>query len=188
MLVAHFAGLDFDAGARIAVPLCGKSLDLHWFLSQGYEVVGMELVESAIVSLFEELGAEPTITPVGDLKRYSAKGIDVLVGDIFNVNAADLGTVDAVYDRAALVALPEDMRRAYASHLLQITKTAPQLLVSFEYDQTQMPGPPFSVSTDEIAALYADQYDIEEVDRVAVEGKLKGVVEADEVAWRLYAR
>ena len=89
----------------------------------------------------------------GSHRRYSADGIDIFAGDIFEITADVLGPVDAVYDRAALVALPEGMRRRYAAHLAGITAVAPQLLVTFEYDQAEMDGPPFSITEEEAMLL-----------------------------------
>jgi len=93
--------------------------------------------------------------------------------------------VDAIYDRAALVALPRDMRPAYAAHLAAISRNAPQLLIAFDYDQAQLAGPPFCVDADEIHALYDRHYRVALVERVAVEGGLKGKVEALESVWLL---
>jgi len=91
-----------------------------------------------------------------------------------------LGKVDAVYDRAALVALPSDMREAYSTHLRQITQTAPQLLIVYEYDQNSMEGPPFSISDAEVLRHYETVYDIEDVDSIYAEDCLKGRVSAYE--------
>ena len=84
------------------------------------EIVGAELSELAIDELFNDLGITPTISSVGALAHYRAKDIDIFVGDIFDVSAEVLGLVDAVYDRAALVALPVNMRDQYTSHLMKI--------------------------------------------------------------------
>ncbi len=134
-LVEHFEKLNLAKGSRVFLPLCGKTRDLAWLLSCGYRVVGAELSELAINELFDDLGVEPTISRVGELTLYQAKDIDIFVGDIFNVFDEILGLVDAVYDRAALVALPANMRERYTSHLMKITHAAPQLLITYEYNQ-----------------------------------------------------
>ena len=117
LLVKHFPALSLADNARVFVPLCGKTLDIGWLLSKGYRVAGAALSELAIEQLFEELGVAPDISPLGELKRYSADSIDIFVGDVFNLTADMLGAVDAVFDRAAFVALPEHMRSAYAPHI-----------------------------------------------------------------------
>lgn len=180
LLVKHFKSLALPAGSRIFIPLCGKTLDIAWLLSQGHRVVGAELVEMAIIQLFDQLGVAPNISTVGELKRYSAHNIDIFVGDIFKIKADMLGTVNAIYDRAALVALPSEMRIQYTAHLKVITQNAPQLLITFEYDQTLVPGPPFSVNAAEVNTHYEDATLLESND---LPQGMKGQYPAQEVTW-----
>src|SRR5690606_14666706 len=126
-----FKELSIAKGSRVFVPLCGKTLDIAWLLSNGYQIAGAELSELAIHQLFAALGIEPKITELGEVKHYSATDIDIFVGDIFNLIGDVLGSVDAVFDRAALVALPDDMRIRYAKHITDITGNAPQLLITY---------------------------------------------------------
>ena len=116
LLVKHLDVLALAPGARVFVPLCGKTLDIGRLLSQGFRVVGVELVESAIVQLFDELGITPQISRDGALTCYRADHLDIFVGDFFGLSETVLGPVDAVFDRAAYVALPADMRPRYAAH------------------------------------------------------------------------
>lgn len=185
LLLTYFHELAMARDSRVFVPLCGKTRDIGWLLSQGYRVAGAELSELAIEQLFAELGVQPEITDAGEVKRYSAPDLDVYVGDIFKLTANTLGTVDAVFDRAALVALPEDMRDRYARHLTEITSNVPQLLLTFEYDQTQMPGPPFSVCDQEVRRHYEDVYTLMKLANVKLPGGLKGKCAATENVWLL---
>ena len=170
---------------RIFVPLCGKTRDIGWLLSQDCEVVGAELSEVAVVQLFEELDAKPTVTTTSNGKVYAKDGLTVYVGDIFKLTSNDLGDITGVYDRAALVALPSPLREQYAAHLMAITQCAPQLIISFEYDQNEMPGPPFSVNEKTVDSLYAGDYDIKRLERSVLEGGLKGKVDADNLVFAL---
>jgi thiopurine S-methyltransferase len=185
MLVAHLADLSLTAGDRIFLPLCGKTLDIAWLMSQGYRIAGAELSEVAIGQLFEQLDIAPEISELGKLKRYSADNIDIFVGDFFDVTKAMLGPVAAIYDRAALVALPEDMRRSYRKHLLDITNEAPQLLLTFDYDQKLMEGPPFSINVEDVHQYYQDRYDVSLLGSKDIPGGLKGFCPAMENAWLL---
>ena len=185
LLVKYFNALSLAEGRRVFVPLCGKTLDIAWLLSNGFRVAGAELVESAIEQLFSELGIEPEISEVGGVKRYSAKNIDIFVGDIFAVSSEILGSVDAIYDRAALVALPEEIRRRYTGHLMEITDGTPQLLLTFEYDQSVMDGPPFSISNEEVIQHYGDRYELTLMESIAIPGGLKGKCAATENVWLL---
>lgn len=185
LLLAHIGALDLEAGARLALPLCGKTVDIAWLRHQGFRVVGVELSEIAVRELFEENDWSPTITPFGNLARYSAPGVDIFVGDFFEMSAALLGPVDAVFDRAALVALPAPMRPRYAKHLTAISGKAPQLLITFSYDQAIMPGPPFSVQASEVDQLYGHEFDLNALITQDVPGGLKGRCEATETAWKI---
>lgn len=185
LLVAYFEALDLAENSRVFVPLCGKTRDIDWLLSKGHRVAGAELSEAAIEQLFAELAVEPRITRQGELIHYGAPGLDIFVGDIFQLMRTMLGPVDAIIDRAALVALPADMRTRYGEHLNDITGNASQLLITFEYDQTLMEGPPFSVSDDEVRRLYTASYELTHLTRQEVPGGLKGKIPAMESAWFL---
>ena len=185
LLVKYFKKLSVAKGGRIFIPLCGKTLDIAWLLSKGYRVAGAELVETAIEQLFEELGVAPKISGVGKMKHYSANNIDIFVGNIFDLSGKMLGPVDAMYDRAALVALPEQARKRYTAHMMEITNKAPQLLVNYEYDQNLLEGPPFSVSNEEVKQHYKESYDLTLMASLDVEGGLKGVCAAKENVWLL---
>lgn len=170
------------------MPLCGKTLDIHWLLANGYRVVGAELSKLAVRQLFAELGVDPVVAPCGAIERYSTLDLDVFVGDIFQLSRQLLGSVDATYDRAALVALPEAMRSRYAAHLMEITVHAPQLLICFEYDQTLMAGPPFSIVGEEVKRHYGDMYEVTLLDQVEIPGGFKGKIAAREDVWLLGQR
>ncbi len=181
----HVRQLGLAPASRLFLPLCGKTRDIAWLLGAGYAVVGAELSEQAVIQLFAELGVNPAVIEHPRLKQYRARDIDIFVGDIFDLSAGLLGAVAAVYDRAALVALPAPVRARYAAHLLAITRVAPQLLVAYEYDQQKMEGPPFAVSATEVQALYGADYQLQVAETRAVEGGLKGRCPASETAWIL---
>lgn len=182
-LVKHFHQLSVPPGGRVFVPLCGKSLDMAWLLSQGHAVVGAELSPIAVQAFFDTLGVAPTVTPCGPLQRYSAQGIDIFLGDIFELGADTLGPVHAVYDRAAMVALPEGTRPRYARHVQAISHRAPQLLVCFEYDQTQLSGPPFAVPAAELQQHFAGSHQLQLLASEPLPGGLKGKCPAHECVW-----
>lgn len=185
LLARYFNDAFAGKPARVFLPLCGKTRDIGWLMAQGYQVAGAELSEKAVIQLFEDLAIEPEIADLGPLKRYGADGIEIFVGDIFDLTAGVLGQVDAVYDRAALVALPDGMRRRYAAHLRQITQAAPQFLITFEYDQACMEGPPFSLPAGEISLCYGDHYGMTPMASIEVAGGLKGKCAATENLWLL---
>lgn len=186
LLVDNFGVLSLEKNSRIFVPLCGKTRDIAWLLSRGYRVVGVELSELAITQLFADLGAEPDISATGKMLHFRSTNIDIFVGDIFDVSAEIIGAVDAVYDRAALMALPGDLRGKYASHVNKISNTAPQLLICLDYEQAVMQGPPFAVDRNELTRVYGEHYTFTKCADVALEGGLKGKWPAREIVWFLH--
>jgi len=117
--------------------------------------------------------------------HYSAKDIDIYVGDIFELSAQTLGAVNAIYDRAAIVALPADTRKQYVAHMMSITQAAPQLVITYEYDQSLVDGPPFSVSEAELQQHYGIYYSLTALETRDVEGGMKGKASSIETAWLL---
>lgn len=185
LLSDHFSGLSLPQTSRVFVPLCGKTRDIAWLLSQGHRVVGVELSKLAVEELFVDLGAAPKISVQGELLRYSAPGLEIFVGDIFELSGDLLGRVDTIYDRAALVAFPTEMRGRYGAHVAAITQLAPQFLICFEYDQAVMNGPPFSIDRQKVHDVYGAHYQIEPITNRDVAGGLKGKCPAQETVWHL---
>ena len=145
LLLAHWS-LPRDGGC-VFVPLAGKSLDMLWFASQGYSVLGVELSVLAIEQFFEEA----SLSPVRDGNEWSAGGITLIEGDVFELTAERLASCAYVYDRAALIALPPSMRERYLSSVYGALPAACRgLLITLEYPQLEKSGPPFSVSESEV--------------------------------------
>lgn len=184
-LVKYFNQLSLAPGGRVFLPLCGKTLDIAWLLSKQCQVVGIELIETAILQLFAELQIVPARSDLGALIHYSAENLDLFVGDIFDLSTAVLGPVDAVYDRAALVALPRSSRIRYTSQIRELSAQAPLLLLGYEYDQAQMEGPPFSVDGEQINEHYGDCYDVALLESIEVSGGCKGICAVKESVWLL---
>ena len=151
------------------VPLCGKTLDMHWLAQQGHTVVGLELVQQAIETFFLEDERTPVITTLDRFTTYTSPPYTILHGDVLKLEA---GTVqaDAWYDRAALIALPVESRGSYVEQLRRQTKPgATGLLITFTYPQHQMQGPPFSLEHDHVVGLFSEHFDIEKLDHVELE-------------------
>ena len=167
-LVKHHTQL---AGPRVLVPLCGKTEDLAFLAGQGHEVIGVELVEDAVRAFFAEHAATPDIATRGAATAYTAGTITILAGDFFAIRPSEVGAIDAIYDRAALIALPAPTRRRYVEHLRTLAPAGTRvLLVTLEYPQDAAEGPPFSVPEDEVRALYASAALVD--DRAATGGRL----------------
>jgi thiopurine S-methyltransferase len=160
-LQEHWSGLGAKPGERVFVPLCGKTLDLLWLAGEGHHVLGVEISPIAVESLFEENGLAPEVTDEPPFRRYQVDELTVLCGDFFDLTPAHLEGVSTVYDRASLIALPPDMRPRYAEHLLGLLRPQARiLLITLDYDQAEMAGPPFSLSEGEVRHLLGGRFDI----------------------------
>ena len=159
------------------MPLCGKSLDLVWLRDHQFEVVGVELSTEACDAFFSENRIPFTKVRVGDFDTYQTEGLTVFNGDFFQLSAAQLGKIDALYDRAALIALPESMRVQYAEHLKNLL--APSIEnQNFQFLQimlTRKPadedGPPHSISSAEFKTLYGKTFSSKLISREEVEAR-----------------
>ncbi|MCQ4347795.1 thiopurine S-methyltransferase [Pseudomonas stutzeri] len=161
-LPAHWASLDLAAGSEVLVPLCGKSLDMPWLAAHGHRVLGVELAEKAVRDFFAEQGLAAATRDDGALRRHQATGIALLQGDFFALTAAQAAGCAGYYDRAALIALPAEMRRRYVAHLGTLLRPGcAGLLVTLDYPQEQRQGPPFAVSDTEVRELYGADWAIE---------------------------
>ncbi len=156
--------LQLPENSQVFVPLCGKSLDLRWLLEQGHTVSGVELSPLALQQFFTEQGFTPEIHQNRDFEVWEAEGIRLFCGDFFRLIPELLGQPDVVYDRASLIALPPAMRADYARHLQSLAPPpAPRLLITLDYEQAQMDGPPFAVSEAEVRSLYAENFRLEKI-------------------------
>jgi len=156
LLVQYVDKLQLAPGQQVFVPFCGKSQDLIWLAEQGYRVLANELSSVAVEAFFSENKLNPSQVQKGALSFYQAGLITLVCGDFFELNLAQMVNVAAVYDRASLIALPESMRGDYYRHLNLLCPLQPRLLVTLEYAQSEMMGPPFAVLKDEIQAGYAE--------------------------------
>ena len=155
-LARHYADLGLAPGQTVFVPLCGKSVDLRWLADRGARVLGVELSPIAVESFFAEQGLTPRTRKDGPFTVWESGPIRLLCGDYFALAPADLAGVQALYDRAALIAWPPERRADYVARLDRLLSGPRRtLLVTLEYPQEQMQGPPFSVPEREVQTLFA---------------------------------
>lgn len=171
LLIKYFTALNLPVDSRVFVPLCGKSIDMVWLAMQGYDMVGVELIETAVQEFFTEQAIAYTIIEDADkpiIKCYTGKiagrTIELWVADIFALSADDMGHVDAIYDRAALIAMPPEMRPKYSEQVRKLSNNASQLLLTLNYDQNEWAGPPFSISSEQVQQYYGSQHQITELE------------------------
>jgi thiopurine S-methyltransferase len=190
----HWSSLNLGTGGRVFVPLCGKSLDLLWLRDQGHFVAGVELSAAALEAFCMENGVPARRRVQGDLDVYEAENLELFRGDFFKLTRPLLGKVAAVYDRAALISWAAELRSAYVDHIAALAHPGTQmLLITLEYPQAQMSGPPFSVPRDEVERLYSRTFEIREIARqdiLANEPRFRslGVTALSEVCYHLVRR
>ncbi len=167
-LVRHLPALGLGPGSAVLVPLCGKSLDLHLLRRAGYRVVGVEVAPLAVEAFFADAGLQPERSRQGPFERYSTDGIDILCGDFFALRPSSAPRFAAVYDRAALIALPAPMRERYAVLVAELLHPgATGLLIALEFTKGHWPGPPHEVSEAEVRSLYEPAFDVTVLERTA---------------------
>lgn len=193
LLVRHGATLGLTDGTPVLVPLCGKSVDLRYLAEQGCRVTGLELSPLAIRQFFEEQGLTPDCSTLGGLPVCETGGLRLIEGDFFAVTPEQLGAVEVVYDRAALIAMPPAMQAGYVEQLMVLAPQASILLITLDYPPAEMNGPPFPLSSARIQALLGDHYHLgllEQQDVLAdnIGLQRRGLTHLLEAAWRLDPR
>jgi thiopurine S-methyltransferase len=165
-LKTHLPQFALPAAASVFLPLCGKAQDIVWLAQQGYEVIGIELSQLAVEAFFAENSLEFECFETDRFTIYESANISLLQGDFFDLRSQDLAACHLVYDRAALIAMELPDRPRYFEHMLSIIPSpSKMLLITLEYDQTEMLGPPFSVPTNEVYRYYADAFSISLLER-----------------------
>jgi thiopurine S-methyltransferase len=160
-LEIYFERLKCKRGDRVFVPLCGKSLDMKWIGDQGCEVLGVELSSIAVTEYFRENESEYRCSPEPPFNVYRGGGATLLCGDLFDMGSAHFQGINAIYDRAAYIAFDVDQRRRYAEFFCaMLPESAPVLLLTLEYPQALMDGPPFSVGEAEVRERFAPRYHV----------------------------
>lgn len=157
LLQKHWPALVLPAGSRVLVPLCGKSLDMHWLAEQGHRVLGVELSPLAVEAFFDEAGLLPARHASRLGEHWTAGAFEIICGDAFALKAEDLAGIAGVYDRGAMVALPAPMRRRYVDSVYAaLPDGCHGLLLTLEYPQHEMAGPPFDIDETEVHRELAD--------------------------------
>lgn len=194
LLEQHWDAIDLAPGSRVFVPLAGKTLDMLWLAARGHRVLGVEIVRLAVEQFFAENGLTPTLHESKYGTHYTAGEIELICGDAFALDAEVLADCAGLFDRAALIALPPELRQRYAAELYsQLPPGCRGLLITLEYPQHEKDGPPFSVVEDEVRGLYGNAWTIgvlERRDILAAQPSFvaEGVTQLDTVAYRLRRR
>jgi thiopurine S-methyltransferase len=171
LLVKHWPILGVTRGARVLVPLCGKSLDMLWLAQQGLQVLGVDLSPVALEAFLAENQLHASAQAGTRNTHYTVTnppggGIDLINGDVFALAHTALGNCNAFYDRAAMIALPAaDRKRLAADVYAKLSPGARGLLITLDYPEGEMQGPPFSVDEDEVHRLFDARWVVRQLER-----------------------
>lgn len=166
LLQKHWPSLQLEPGSKVLVPLAGKSLDMLWLAQQGHAVLGIELSPLAVEQFFSGHDLQPKIHQTALGRHHRVGHLELVCGDIFKLDGKALRDCTAVYDRAALIALPEELRQRYVEHVYGLLPEGVQvLLVTLEYPQQQMAGPPFSVNETQVRKLFEPHWQVALLER-----------------------
>lgn len=177
---------DLPEDARVLVPLCGKSRDITWLEARGLAIVGAELSRLAIQAFFAENNLGYSTIPQGALTQYKCteRNISIYCGDYFALRCEPC---DALYDRGSLVALPANRRADYVRHTNSLLRSsAARMVITLEYDQSRVDGPPWSVSESEIRASWPDLQRVsalDDLENCPPKFREAGLDEITEVVW-----
>ena len=166
---------------------------MWWLHDRGHAVIGVELSEVACKDFFEESQEKAKVHPGEPFTKFAHDDLELWCGDFFQLVPEDLKHARLVYDRAALIALPPHMRQGYVDHLTAVIPDGTRiLLITLDYD-TDIKGPPFNVSDEEVLKLYSADYEIEHIltNTLAKDHpftKRKGLAGATESVFRLRKR
>ena len=191
MLLEYWPTLALAPGSQVFVPLAGKSLDMAWLAAQGHRVLGVELSPLAVAQFFDQHGLTPQVHDSRYGRHYRAGDIELICGDVFGLDAGMLADCAAVYDRAALIALPPPLRQRYVRELhARLPERCRGLLITLEYPQHEKQGPPFAVLEAEVRELYGRDWDLVTLERRDVLAQEPGFTAAgvralDTVLYRL---
>ena len=167
LLEQHWPALALPSGSRVLVPLAGKSLDMLWLAAQGHRVLGVELSPLAVQQFLGEnqLAAAHHDSALG--RHYVTDRIELICGNVFDLDDATLATCSGVYDRAAVIALPPPMRERYAGEFYgRLPAGCRALMITLEYPQHEMDGPPFSVPESTVHALFDPDWTVNRLSRL----------------------
>ncbi|MFL1403908.1 thiopurine S-methyltransferase [Marinobacter sp. M1N3S26] len=160
----HWPEFSGDRTDTVLVPLCGKAHDMWWLHDRGHPIIGVELSKVACKDFFEEAEEKAKVHPGEPFTTFRHDDLELWCGDFFQLVPDDLKHVRMVYDRAALIAMPPEMRRNYVEHLTTVIPDGTRiLLITLDYDSSEMQGPPFNVSDQEVYDLYGEDYKIRHI-------------------------
>ncbi|MGX9462658.1 thiopurine S-methyltransferase [Shewanella sp. A14] len=168
-LVKYWSLLELTEKSEVFVPLCGKSLDMFYLAEQGHGVLGCELNAIAVEHFFTDNDLVYHVNDIDEHAVFSTDQVTLYQGDIFTLPPSLTSSISGFYDRAALIAWPEEMRQQYVHALAALIPiNVSGLLITLDYPQEALNGPPFAVSPNWIDTYLTSYFTVELLECVDV--------------------
>lgn len=197
VLEMEWPKLNIPSGSTVYVPLCGKTVDMAWLAAQGYNVVGVELSDIAVIDFFESHKIPYTVTKHNQYAAYQSEAITIYAGDLFELPESLFANIDAIYDRAAFIAMAPEQREPYAERFFAIAEQNPDLrilLITVQHNGDKKLGPPYYITQDTLEKHFGSIFAINRLDSAYKENLVgkrydkAGVTDASGVGYRLQVK
>jgi len=146
--LVHFLGTTPPPRGRVAVPGCGRGHDVRFLVSRGYDAVGFDFAEAAVIEARRLAAAE------GTSARFEQR-------DIFTLGRDHAGAFDGVWEYTCFCAIDPGRRAEYMRTVHAILRPGGWLLACFYPIRTGKAGPPFPVRRAEVRQLLGHGFRIE---------------------------
>ncbi|MRX28461.1 thiopurine S-methyltransferase [Kangiella sp. HZ709] len=157
-----------DNKEKLLLPLSGKSVDPIFLAQNNIHSTSIEFNPSAIDNFIIDSELSFKRKTFEQKKCYDFGDFDIWLADFFDIETKDIGKFSQVFDRAALVALPKELRDKYIKHLKSLLQPkATILMVTMDYEEGEMSGPPFYIAQNELTELFPES-SIRELDRISL--------------------
>lgn len=163
-LIRHFLELGIATGSEVLFPLCGKAESMMSLAAHGYSITGIEISPIAIDRFFAEHHLPFRQEVKGTSRVYAAENLalQIYCDDLFK--GFDLQCA-GFFDFAALVAIRPEKRKQYVEALkLMLAPGAKGIVAILQYEGPAL-NAPYSMSSEEFIALFADRFTISEVEK-----------------------
>ena len=151
--------LGINSDARVLVPLCGKSLDLLWLADHCDTVTGVDISQKALQHLMQQHHESFVKDTSHGFSIYRSDSLVLWEGDFTKLPPEQIPTQHLIYDKASIIALPAEKREHHAEKVIELSDPNTQIVIqTFEYNQSEMTGPPFSVDTQELKRLFGHRF------------------------------
>ena len=151
---------DQLSGRNVVVPNCGRSVDMIYLAQHAARVTGTGCTPMQI----EQFQEENCLYMEFDGAAWRFDSLSLSPVPLCNLPDAQLGTVDIVYDRSAMISTAPDMRGDYLSRIDRLTRPGGRIYLMTVEFSTQRSEGPYSISAAEVETLFGDRYTVKHLE------------------------